>query len=249
MATLNLLTKFSIAITATTALGFFASSANALSLTNSSGSWSNPVGGTNIKYQTVYTEKQIRWGKDVGNGQSGLGFKGVSSLNFNIDQVFKVGTLTHYNNAIAAGTAASKVDLGINLNFSGITPQTFNFSFNIDETPNVGRVSDCPYYSVTVCSDKITFSTPKNVNTFSIAGLDYTLQLVGFSQSATGTPVNNFISQEGYNNSAYLYAKITAAPPKRVPESSSGLGVVAFAALAAVSRLNQRQRLKSLSKV
>jgi hypothetical protein len=251
MATLNSLTKFSIVITATTALGFLAPSANALSLTNSSGTWSHPVGGTNIKYQTVYTEKQIRWGQDVGNGQSGLGFKGVGSLNFNIDQVFKVGTLTHYNKAIAAGTAASKVDLGLNLNFSGlpVTSQTFNFSFNIDETPNVGRVSDCPYYSTTVCSDKITFSTPKNVNTFSLAGLDYTLQLVGFSQSATGTPVNNFISQEGGSNSAYLYAKITAAPPKRVPESSSGLGVVAFGALAAVSRLNQRQRLKSTVKV
>ncbi|QIR40637.1 hypothetical protein HCG51_30730 [Tolypothrix sp. PCC 7910] len=349
MATFNFLTKFSIAITATTALGCFASSANALSLTSSSGTWSKPVGGSYVNYQdittnttlqtdttlttqaiknltyttntttttvtkttsvatkttdaitgkisttsttsqpsivstvtgtpqiinntgnkknsatttsapkllstnkatTTATENQVRWGKDVGNGQSGLGFQGASNLTFDLNQVFQIGTLTHYNNAIAAGTAASKVDLGLNLNFSGlpVASQTFNFSFNIDETPNVGDISKCPYYSVTACSDKISFSTPKNVNSFSIAGVDYTLQLVGFSESANGTPVTNFISQEGRSNSAYLYAKITAVPSKRVPESSSALGVVAFGALAASSMVNQKQRVKATAKV
>lgn len=348
MATLNFLTKFSLAITATTALGFFASSANALSLTSSSGTWSKPVGGSYLKYQdittdtilqtdttlttqavknltyttntttttvtkttkvttntkdattgntsttsttsqpgvisnvvslpqiinntnntknsksttttkllstntatTTATQNQVRWGQDVGNGQSGLGFQGTSNLTFDLNQVFQIGTLTHYNNAIAAGTAASTVNLGLNLNFSGlpVASQTFNFSFNIDETPNVGDVSKCPYYSVTACSDKISFSTPKNVNSFSIAGVDYTLQLVGFSETANGTPVTNFISQEGSSNSAYLYAKITAVPPKRVPESSSALGVVAFGALAASSMLNQQQRVKATAKV
>lgn len=171
MATLNFLTKFSVAITATTALGLFASSANALSLTSSSGTWSKPVGGTNIKYQKVTTnttntttqgrrskttttsttvttvttdattgrittdittpdissisnssnpigvtstttiENQVRWGEGK-NGQSGLGFQGTSDLTFNLNQVFQIGTLTHYNNAINNGTAASKVDLG-----------------------------------------------------------------------------------------------------------------------------------------
>ncbi|MBD2212634.1 THxN family PEP-CTERM protein [Calothrix sp. FACHB-156] len=253
MATLNFLTKFSVAITATTALGFFASSANALSLTGSSGTWSNPVGGSNIKYQTVGTgvpqENQIRWGKDVGNGQSGLGFKGVGSVDFDVNTVFQIGSLTHYNNAIAAGTAASKVDLGLKLNFNSlpITSQTFNFSFNIDETLNSGK---CAYGSNSQgCADKITFSTPKNFNTFSIAGVDYTLQLLGFREKPTSTTVTNFISQEGRSNSAFLYAKITAVPPKRVPESSSALGVVAFGALAASSMLNQKQRVKATAKV
>ncbi|MDZ7958170.1 MAG: choice-of-anchor K domain-containing protein [Aulosira sp. DedQUE10] len=348
MATLNFLTKLSLAITATTALVFFASSANALTLNSASGTWSKPVGGSNIKYQNVKTdtalktdqtltkaatknqtyttntttttvtktttvttnttdattgktsttsitsqpttvsnvtstpqiinntnntknstttttttllstntatststENQVRWGQDVGNGQSGLGFQGASNLTFDLNQVFQIGTLTHYNNAIAAGTAASKVDLGLNLNFSGLSTasKTFNFSFNVDETPNVGDVSKCPYYSITACSDKITFSTPKNVNTFSIAGVDYTLQMVGFSETANSTPMTQFISQEGGNNSAYLYAKITAVPPRRVPESSSGLGVLAFGALAASSMLNQKQRVKATVKV
>ncbi|MBD2205225.1 choice-of-anchor K domain-containing protein [Calothrix sp. FACHB-1219] len=344
MATLNSLTKFSLAITATTALGFLAPSANALSLTaSSSGTWSNPVGGSDVKYQelttnTLFTttttltttgkkndtfvkrstnevitevtevttvtkdvktgktstksttslpnlvsdttksqivynadnskngsrinntsvtssttkteaiENQVRWGEGK-NGQSGLGFEGVSGLNLDLNEIFEIGTLRHYNNAINAGTAASKVNLGLNLNFSGIGAQTFNFSFNIDETPNVGKVSDCPYYSTAICSDKITFSTPKNVNTFSIADVEYTLQIVGFSQSPNGTPVKDFISQEGGSNSASLYAKITTAPPKRVPESSSGLSLVAFGALAAGSMLNQRQKLKATAKV
>ncbi|BAY88448.1 MULTISPECIES: THxN family PEP-CTERM protein [unclassified Tolypothrix] len=308
MATLNFLTKFSVAITATTALGLFASSANALSLTSSSGTWSKPVGGTNIKYQKVTTnttntttqgrrskttttsttvttvttdattgrittdittpdissisnssnpigvtstttiENQVRWGEGK-NGQSGLGFQGTSDLTFNLNQVFQIGTLTHYNNAINNGTAASKVDLGLNLNFSDlpIASQAFNFSFNIDETLNSGV---CAYGSNSQgCADKITFSTPKNFNTFSIAGVDYTLQLVGFSATANSTPVTNFISQEGGSNSAFLYAKIAAVPPKRVPESSSALGVVAFGALAASSMLNQKQRVKATAKV
>ncbi|BAY31468.1 peptidase-like protein [Nostoc carneum NIES-2107] len=346
MATLNFLTKFSVAITATTALGFFASSANAISLTSSSGTWSKPVGGSYVKYQNVTTdttlktdvtllqealkdkryttntttttvtkttkvttnttdattgktsttsttsqpsvvsnvvstpqiinntnntknskttttttllstntatstdaENQVRWGQDIGNGQSGLGFQGASGVDFDLDKVFQIGTLTHYNNAINYGTAASKVDLGLNLNFSGlpVASQTFNFSFNIDETLNSGV---CAYGSNSQgCADKITFSTPKNVNSFSIAGVDYTLQLVGFSETANSTPVTNFISQEGGSNSAYLYAKITAVPPKRVPESSSALGVVAFGALAASSMLNQKQRIKATAKV
>ncbi|BAY97751.1 hypothetical protein NIES37_16960 [Tolypothrix tenuis PCC 7101] len=345
MATLNFLTKFSVAITATTALGFFASSANALSLTSSSGTWSKPVGGSYLKYQdittdtilqtdttlttqairnltyttntttttvtkttkvttntkdattgktsttsttsqpgvisnvvslpqiinntnntknsksttttkllstntatTTATENQVRWGQDVGNGQSGLGFQGTSNLTFDLNQVFQIGTLTHYNNAIASG-ATSKVDLGLKLDFSdlSVASQTFNFSFNIDETLNSGV---CAYGSNSQgCSDKITFSTPKNVNTFTIAGVDYTLQLVGFSTTANGTPVTSLISQEGKNNSAYLYAKIAAVPPKRVPESSSALGVVAFGALAASSMLNQKQRVKATAKV
>ncbi|MBD2353715.1 THxN family PEP-CTERM protein [Tolypothrix sp. FACHB-123] len=349
MATFNTLTKFSLAITATTALGFLAPSANALSLTaSSSGTWSNPVGGTNVKYQDVTTEiiqtttrqlieeakkdqrfktqktieiveeitkietnakdvntgktyttyttskqtivpetligkstrinnsdnkknkedlprtilnefpvnstliskdteNQVRWGEGK-NGQSGLGFEGVSGLNLDLNEVFEIGTLTHYNNVINAGTAASKVNLGLNLNFTDIASQTFNFSFNIDETLNSSP--SCAYGKNSHgCSDKITFSTPKNVNTFSIADVEYTLQIVGFSQSPNGTPVKDFISEEGKSNSASLYARITTAPPKRVPESSSGLGLVAFGALAAGSMLNQRQRLKATAKV
>ncbi|MDZ8053530.1 MAG: THxN family PEP-CTERM protein [Aulosira sp. ZfuVER01] len=253
MATLNLLTKFSIAMTATTALGFFASSASALTLTDTSANWSNTVGGSNVIYQTVGTEKQVRWGQDIGNGQSGLGFLGATSVTFNPDQVFQIGTLKHYNNAIAGGSAASQVDFDLALNFSNpsVSTQPFKFSFGIDETPNSGNVNDCPYYSTAVCSDKISFSTLPNLNTFNVAGVDYTLQLLGFSETPNGTPTNYFISQEGGTSLANLYAKITVATPstQSVPEPSSGLSIFAFGVLAAGSMLNRKQRLKAIAKV
>lgn len=254
MATLNFLTKFSIAITATTALGFFASSASALTLANTSATWSNPVGGTNINYQTVGTEKQVRWGNDIGNGKSGLGFLGATSVTFNPDQIFQIGTLKHYNNAIGGGSAASKVDFDLALNFSNpnLTTQAFKFSFDIDETPNSGNVNNCPYYSTSVCSDKISFSTMPDLNTFSIAGVNYTLQLLGFSDAPNSTPKNYFISQEGGTSSANLYAKITAVTPpptQSTPEPGAGLGLFAFGALASGSMLKHKQRLKATAKV
>ena len=63
----------------------------ALMLSSVDGTWSNVVGGPDLVFsdpagfKTVSvsgygneTERQVRWGQDVGYGESGLGFTGVA---------------------------------------------------------------------------------------------------------------------------------------------------------------------------
>jgi len=234
-----------VALTAT--LGIFASSASALTLASSSGTWSNVVGGGGVVYNVTPSdalpgEKQVRWGDPSApvTARSGLGFTGVGLTNFNTDQIFEVGTLRHFNNPIPRSTAVSAVDLGITLDFS--TPsvnQSFNFNFLVDETPNT---PPCKYPGATICPDKISFSNAVSSNSFQIDGVDYTLELLGFSNTPGGTPVNEFISEEDRTNSTKLFAKITT---KSVPEPASlaGLGLLGIYFVAR----RQSQKVKASS--
>jgi hypothetical protein len=199
----------------------------AISLNQSSGSWSDTVGGSEIVYQTVANENQVRWGIPFYGGgisqKSGLGFTGVGPSIFGLGEIFQVGQLRHFNNVIAAGTATSAVNLILNLNFDNpVETQSFNLNFQIDETLN--ELGSCAYFSVTPCADKISLSETSLSNQFSIAGIDYTLHLLGFSLTPGGTPINQFISQEEGTNQALLFAKVTAAEPEPVPEPATVAG-------------------------
>ncbi|MEA5575333.1 THxN family PEP-CTERM protein [Anabaena sp. UHCC 0451] len=231
----HLLKNISLVATATATIGIFANSASALTLNSSSGTWSNTVGGSGVVTQTVGSENQVRWGSPLTNdGKSGLGFTGVGTTTFNPGDTFLLGTLRHFNNVISGGTAASQTKLNVNLNFSSpLTTQAFGFDLAIDETPNVAPASSCPYTSTIPCSDKISFPNAFPGNTFNIAGTDYTLQLLGFSDTLGGNLVQDFISQEGGTNSAYLYGKLTSVTPTSVPEPSSAVAVLALGALGA----------------
>jgi PEP-CTERM motif len=196
----------------------------AISLNQSSGTWNQTVGGSEIVYQTVANETQVRWGipaYGVGTSQkSGLGLTGVGPSAFGLGEIFQVGQLRHFNNGIFAGTAASAVNVSLNLNFDNpVETQSFNLNFQIDETLN--ELGSCAYFSVTPCADKISISETSLSNQFSIAGIDYTLHLLGFSLTPGGTPINQFISQEGGTNQALLFAKVTAVAPEPVPEPAT----------------------------
>jgi hypothetical protein len=222
--------KAYVPIAATSALlVLFAGSAQAVTfnLSGSSGSWTGTVGGSNI---VGIGTNEVRWGVPANNSglQSGLGFNGVGSTNIELNEIFSVGTLTHFNNVVS--TAASAADLQLNLDFS--TPdvnEPFNFTFAIDETPNGGI---CPYPSQTPCSDRITFPRALPSESFSFGGEDYTLNLVGFGND----PANfndGFISEEGGSNAILLFARIVEAPvsptnPTTTPEpmSLAGLGML-----------------------
>lgn len=194
--------------------------AQAISLNLSSGSWSETVGGSGIIYQTVASENQVRWGTPAYGSdtsqKSGLGFTGVGPSTFGLGEIFQVGQLRHFNNGIFLGTAASAVNLSLSLNFDNpVATQSFNFNFKIDETPN--EPGSCAYFSITPCADKISISETSLSNQFSIAGIDYTLHLLGFSLTPGGAPINEFISQEGGTNQALLFAKVTAGEPEPQP--------------------------------
>jgi len=245
------LTKFSFfkLSTASAALVFgIAPQAEAISLNLSSGSWNETVGGSGIVYQTVASETQVRWGIRFGGGdtsqKSGLGFTGVGPSTFGLDEIFQVGQLRHFNNVISAGTAASAVNLSLYLNFDNpIATQSFNLNLQIEETLN--RLGGCAYFSITPCADKIYISETSLSNQFSVAGIDYTLQLLGFSLTPGGVPINQFISQEGGTNQALIFAKVTATEAEPVPEPATVAGTALWLLAARWAVGNKRKKAYS----
>jgi hypothetical protein len=216
------------------ALFLSATSAEALTLNSSSGTWGPTNGGSNIQYVTVGSEKQVRWGDPATqNGQSGLGFTGVGPLAFNVNQIFQVGTLSHFNQPIWSGSAAS-VGLSIGLDFLEAGLQNFGFSLNIDETPNA---LPCAYSGATVCPDKISLANAFPEEGFIVGGVQYTLELLGFSNTAGSPLVSDFISEEGGTSTTYLYAQVTEVPVEDVPEPMGLLGLLATAAVGIGRRL------------
>lgn len=214
------------------------------SISGSSGTWSNVVGGTNIDLNNVVgNETQVRWGNPVtNNGKSGLGFTGVGTTDFNIGEIFKIGTLRHFNNTISLPSAASAADLGITLDFNnpgGLT-KTFDFTFAIDETLN--SANSCPGQPIP-CDDIISFPNVLPSESFEYLGTDYTLELVKFADSFDGPQTNEFISQEGGANSTMLFGRMTKAPdPTDVPEPASILSLLALGAIGAVSTRDRKSQ-------
>jgi hypothetical protein len=241
------LTKFSLfkLLTASAALVLgIAPQAGAISLNLSSGSWNQTVGGSGIVYQTVGSESQVRWGTLLGGGgtsqKSGLGFTGIGPSTFGLGEIFQVGQLRHFNNVILGGTAGSAVNLSLSLNFNNpVATQSFNLNLQIEETPNQGS---CAYFSITPCADKISISETSLSNPFSVAGIDYTLQLLGFSLTPGGVPINEFISQEGGTNQALLFAKVTAAGSEPVPEPATLAGTALWLVAARWAVGNKRKK-------
>ncbi len=204
---------------------------------SSVGSWANPVGGgvSTVSTPSVGNENQIRWGTPTETQQSGLGYTGNAG-NVDFGDTILLGSLRHFNNAIAGGTGISSVDLNLNLSFGlPIPPQNFSFQLAINETPNAGAAADCPFFSTTPCSDQISWTDTTSTNTFSVDGVSYTLQLLGFSTSPGSAPLNEFISQEGGTTQTALYGRVVRSEAVPEPTTLAGLGLAA-GGLAALRR-------------
>jgi hypothetical protein len=194
--------------------------ANALTLSAVDGAWSGAVGGTYVNYPVGVAvsygnglEDQVRWGTSTGEGQSGLGFTGVAppDSTFGIGDAFEIGQLRHFNNPISGGTAASAVDLTIYLTFTDPAGLgNFFFNFTIDETPN----------NVGTGNDFIDFPSAFSDDTFMYGGVEYTLELLGFGESADNI-LDEFESPEGTTNATLLWGRITTPPS--VPEPGTML--------------------------
>lgn len=197
----------------------------AFTLNGTAGTWGATTGGQYVQYGTIGDETQVRWGLpypsfDPNNftAQSGLGFTGAGVTTLILGQAFQLGRLRHFNHPILGGTASSAVDLAISLFLAEIGEQQFNFTLEIDETPNVEGA--CPYFSVVPCSDKISWTHTFSGSQFSLDNTNYTLKLIGFSDTPDGPIVTDFISQEGGTSEVYFYGQI-----EEVPEPATLAGI------------------------
>ncbi|MDY7015767.1 MAG: THxN family PEP-CTERM protein, partial [Cyanobacteriota bacterium] len=182
----------------------------------------------------VGSENQVRWGGTT-DDKSGLGFAGAEMAEFDIGEIFKIGTLRHFNNSIPTGTEATAVDLGITLDFG--TPsfsKVFNFTFDINETPNE---DPCPVGNPP-CADIISFPGPLPSEMFEFMGMNFTLELVKFASAVNEPGTNHFISPEGGTNSTMLFGKISKV---NVPEPGI-LGALGLFSFYFVARRRQRNQ-------
>lgn len=209
-------------------------------------------------YEHEYTYNQKVYVAPTYEDQSGLGFEGVTDLEVSLNDVFNVGTLKHFNETILGDDLdGSTTDFAMSLDFSslGLGEQTFNFALNIDETNNDASAHDggvCPYQTEPGqgCSDQITWDFDlETANKFTYDGDEYTLELVGFSQSEMDAAnlTEEFISQEGGTSEAGLWAKIvklnTVDPGQEIPEPSALISIAALGGYLAKSRRKREQQL------
>ena len=229
--------KIKLQITATvamsTALGLFGFPAQAADfiLSGTSGIWTNADEVSNV--EGIGTN-EVRFGvpSQPGGEQSGLRFDGgVGALDLDVDEAFRVGTLTHFNNDIT-NNATKSADLQLTLDFSvPESEEQFSLTFQIDETQNTPSPPTC-------CADTITFPGALPSKSFSLMDQDYTLELLGFGNTPDEL-VSTYFSEEDDTNSILLFGQILEAPggpeppvgpaePASVPEPATvgGLGLL-----------------------
>ena len=212
-----------------------AGGASALSMTGMSVDWQNVTGGTNINYYEAYVgfgshlESRAMWGESSYGSyiQSGLGFTAASTpAALELNQVFDLGILRHFNMPVLMDTAASALQLALDVFITDTAgfDQTLSLlvDFNIDETPNNGS-SD---------ADIVNFAAPDLAS-----GANLVLKLVGF-----GTSPDNLVSEiatdEWWTSTTHMYGVITegvVSAPVPTPEpatmvlASLGFGALAWA--------------------
>ncbi|MBW4696031.1 MAG: THxN family PEP-CTERM protein [Lyngbya sp. HA4199-MV5] len=200
------------------------------------GTWNNAIGG-NVTY-TSGAESQASWGQFV--PQSGLGFTGRAGTG-TFGSLLSLGQLKHFNNPVGfiELTVPQTVDLTVALNLlinDEPIVRNFTYSLRVDETPD--DVLPCPYPSTSPCADAVFWENTSSSNSFAVGGVDYTLELLGFSNTPALFPINQFISEERSTNETSLFGRVV--PAAGVPEPTTTTGLL----LAGLGLAYARRRFK-----
>lgn len=203
---------------AAAALAALASPATAATLTVTSvtGLWENSdpvVSGLGTT--------DIRWGTNIGFGQSGYSFDASATpATVAQDTDFVLGTFEHLNHTIR-GTFLETVDLALSFTIAGLAdPISTVFSFSHWETLNQAKV--CPNganwtgINISGCADRVTATLNLGQSeTFQIGGVTYLLDITGFLYN--GVLMDYFWTQEQKDNQALLMARFTVVPDNPPP--------------------------------
>lgn len=231
--------------------------ADIVDLTNITASWFNAVPPPpDVTIVNGNPLSSARWGVPFAPNifQSGYDYTVNGDHSFTVNPppttpVQDIGTFNHLNFPVTGATLQSiQLEIDADVAVNAIPQGTFKFIFDFthDETPNGGPpggpfTGTCPYptpgspngsgVNVNGCADKVTVTGSSLSQVFMVGGVAYTLDILGFSQNGGGTITNNFITTENQNNTADVFARVSAVTPPTVPEPASlallGLGLLA----------------------
>ncbi|MBT1450553.1 PEP-CTERM sorting domain-containing protein [Glaciecola sp. XM2] len=157
---------------------------------------------------------QIRWGNST--TQSGYDFVAGADTSVTVppspSAAFALGDFTHLNFPVSPPSLESvtlSVTLDILIDGIAAGASTFLYNFTHFETPNNGN--PCAAGGAQPCPDLVSFSVSDASDSFLIGGVNYTVNILGFSTDGGTTITDSFLTLENQSNTATLFANVTTS--------------------------------------
>jgi hypothetical protein len=193
----------------------------------------------NITNNGFGTNNQISWGNPAGQpSQSSYVLTGLNGSVLELDDIlagdlFLVGTFTHNNFPITQGNfLGTDLTLTFNIPELGVAGAQFGpFGFAHLETPNR---EPCNPAGNPPCPDVVTIPNAQIGIPFTFNGQSFEFFIAGFRESPGSPVIPQFITQEGLENNANLFAgvRIIGAPePMTGTLIGLGLGLLGLAVI------------------
>ena len=176
------------------------------------------------------TNNRVTWGIPVGDlnpGPSAYLFEGVDPGDAPLDgSLFELGDFTHENFTIQfPSITGATLDFYVDFTGEGIS-QTFTYFFDPTDTPN--NENPCAEGGIIPCPDLVSIPDASSTETVVLNGQEYLLRILGFSQDGGQTILEDFLTSEGQNNTATLYARLEPPPEIPAPATLALLGLGLF---------------------